>query len=567
MVSLEHIHDCLQAQPNSSEIATTLNNLGTLLRDESNRADPLLLNIIPLVLSLYNAEPSEVIRVLVNYTADNDENRVYLTSQDPRVHDFWAEAMSQLNDTTLGLHTVLLFTQFIHNVDDDKKKIMLTSLLDLGVAERLLDYCSTCEENNNRDNLSMPLELLAEFTALNPKKFGLKDLLWVIHISSGIINECDSEDYNEMLLYSSQIALNVTNVDQLDGLPSSETSPILEIYDLMNKIPSDLENIAHIKRNFFSTCGNISSYIDYDNMLDLVLNSENLIKTNNDLYVAAALAILIGNCVSSRETQLEVIDQLRQLTGFEAIVEAVLHLQFGDVVQYQALHFFNNLFTNETADIILKEENISHLVRISKVVVDNCKYYKEIGGIYFKFMRKLVTTGFVGDRNVFLYGDVWNQLASAESDSGKSEVEMLLLQAISTSPVSKTQWIANSALVQNLLAETLSVEGTIDGTLILAKIKTLAVLLQNYSCTDMEASLGPETFVKTFAEPFYKLMEQLSQTLAESTTNHNAAGQKAAVANNTKYVAAIAAEKFSQFQTPEPLYQQIVTVCSAIVRH
>lgn len=585
MATLTEIQDRLTNGSEKSEITLALNNLGTLLREETTRADPHLAGIIPYVLSLYNVEPSEVIRVLVNYTADNDDNRAYLTSREQCVLDFWNSALSSLDDNALGLHTVLLLTQFIHNIDDDKKKRMVTALLDHNVVLTLLDYCRKCLQNGNVDNLSMPLELLSEYSVADPRKFTVEDLVWIIDASSRIIDECDKEDCDEILLYGSQTALNITNVDEWDELTTKQYSLNQSVYDLMNKVPSDLENVAHIKRNLFSTCGNVSSYPKYDNLLDLAMNAAYIMNVASDPYVAAALAILIGNCVSSKDTQTLVITQLSEICNFDLIIEAVLHRQFGDVVQYQALHFFNNLLTNEAADVILREHNLSDLGRITKVVTDNGKYYKEIGGIFYKFLRKLILTGFTGHRDVFVYNVVWSYLDTAESDPQKSEVEMLLLQAIATTPASRGQWAKNADLVHKLLAETMSVGGTIDGTLMLTKLKTLAVVLRSYPSTELEASLGPERFVENFATPFYGLMVQLSLSPSHSTHNqtdsyaqiepglhtqnepgHPAANQQAAVANNTKYVAAIAAEYFALLGDKHLLYLEIVAVCSAAVR-
>lgn len=570
MKTLTEIQNCLENGSESSEIATALNDLGTLLREETTRADPLLVGIVPHVLSLYNTEPSEVIRVLVNYTADNDDNRAFLTSQEQCVLEFWPSAFSSLDDNALGLHTVLLLTQFIHNIGDDKKRSMIRVLQEHNVVQKLLDYCRKCQQNGTLDNLSMVLELLSEYSAADPTTFAVDDLMWLIESSSKVLDYCDNEDCDEMLLYASQTALNITNVDELDELTSKQgsISLIQSVYGLMNNVPSDLENVALIKRNLFSVCGNVSSYPQYDNLLDLGMNGAQIMNESSDLYVAAALAILIGNCVSSKDTQTLVIAQLNEISSFDRIIEAVLYRQFGDVVQYQALHFFNNLLTKETADIILRELNLSDLARITKVMIDNCKYYKEIGSIFFKFMRKLVVTGFTGDLDVFDYNVIWSYLDTAESEPAKSEVEMLLLQAISTTPASKYKWEENYELVHRLLAETLSVGGTVDGTLMLTKLKTLAVLLQGSSCAEIEASLGPTRFAEIFANPFLELMVQLSQSTPTHDSSNQpglAANQQAAVANNTKYVAAIATDSFTLLGNNDPLYQQIIDICSAVL--
>lgn len=554
MSSLPEIQTRLE---NRSVLAQSLNDLGTLLRDEKARADPRLASIIPLVLAEFKTEPFEVIRVLVNFTADNDENRLFLASKEPLVKQFWLSALSGLAVDTVSHHIVLLLTQFIHNIDTEKKLAISEALLEYGTVEAIANYCKKLENESELDALSVPLELMAEFSSQHPSQFNVEHVEWILQVSMKILDSCDNDECDEMLLQSSQAVLNITNVEDL-AVP--QTVLLSQIYMILSKVPSQFANLAHIKRNLFSACGNISSYSSYNNFLDLDMNAAELLRPESDLYAAAAAAISIGNCVSSNETQTVVVNKLNELFSLQALIGSVLHRSFGDVVQYQALHLFNNLMTPETADVILDTANYPHLLRITKVVVDNSKYYKEIGLIYFKFLRKLLTTGFTGARNPLYYKDVWDYLGNAESTSGRGEVDMLLLQAIAAGPVAKDELDMSIDIVERLLDETLSVNGTIDSNVLLAKLKTLAMVFQNYTCSDLDTLLGHSRFVTLFAQPFYKFISEVSQSTI--TTEQNQQG--AAIANNTKFVAAAASAKFVEYGSSEDIALQIIEACSAI---
>lgn len=556
MLLFAEIANCLQSKQN---VAQALDDLGTWLRDKDVRADPQVSSLIPSVLLQFDAEQALVLRVLVNYCADNDSNREKMVSEDKFIDRFWDDAFSLLEYSTVGALVVVLLTQFTLNIDDHKKTAMLLYFAKSTYIAQLVAYCNLCEQNHAWDELELSLELLVEYSSHDPLKFSVSDAEIMLRIGKAAVH-CGDEDCDVLLLHASQVTYNITNVHEITDVDSCKHALVSNTYDLMNEIPLQLTNIAHIKRNWFASCGNISTLAGYDNFQDIEGNLGAILNPNSDLYVAAAAAILVGNCVSSRESQQAVLKKISETSSLELVVDSVLQRNFGDVVQYQFLHLFNNLMTTKTADAVLVEKNYIHLLRITKVVVDNCKYYKEIGGVYVKFLRKLLSFGFAGSRDPFHYKEMWAYIGNAESDSGLGEIDMLLLQAVATSASARQNLDSNTEILERILSETLRVSGSVDGNVLLLKLKTLAVLFQNIPCKDLEATLGTARFVSVVAKPFHQFLSQVSES-----TNGETNPQAGAIANNTKFVAAVASGHFALLESADPSYGHIVEICSAVV--
>lgn len=557
MLSLQEIQQNLHS---NTEVALSLNDLGTLLRDESVRADSQLASIVPFVLSNFQSEPPLVLRVLVNFTADNDNNREYLTSCDVKIAEFWTSALDLLDNDDFGHLVVVLLTQFIHNVENDKKSAMNKKLIEYGAAEAVESHIKSLQQQADVDNLALPFELLAEYSSQQPSRFTIQDVSWIIKLCRAIPSSCDQDDLDEILLYSSQTVFNITNVEDL-SVP--QTSVIAQAYEALANVPSELTNVAHIKRSLFSMCGNISSYPTYENIADIETNVGAIESDNADLYVMAAAAIAIGNCVSSSESQAAVLKKVNEISSVKLLFDHVLAAKFGDVVQLQALHLFNNLMTPDTAGFILDPANQQHLLRITKVVVDNSKYYQEIGAIYFKFMRKLLALGFTGGRNPLELHPVWEYLGNAEPNSGRGDVDLLILQAIAASSSAKQELSGFVGLFERLLTETLAISGTIDSQVLLAKLKTLAMVFQHFECRELHTILGQSHFHSMFASPLHNFLSEVSQSGA--FTNQTA--QTAAIVNNSKFVAATATTSFTTYASGDPVCADILQICSAILTH
>lgn len=574
MLSLERIEHALSA---NEDVSRALDDLGTSLRDPEFRKSPDVARIIPNVISQFSSDPALVIRVLVNFTADNDENRRQLVQDDQKLHRFWESALNLLQNDVLGALVVVLLTQFVLNIDDAQKSEYLEFFVRNETVDALVEYCGGCGSKRAWDELELALELLVEYSAHDPLKFTARHIAIVLETSRAAL-ATDEETLDVILLHSSQIVGSITNVSELTGTDNAKHSLVLEIYKLMNEIPHSLENIAHTKRKLFASCGNISSLIDYDNFADIEVNLQAILNMDSDLYVAAAAAILIGNCVSSRETQTQALQQISAFCPTQTLVESILTRKFGDVVQYQFLHLFNNLMTEEVSSLILG--NYTDVLRITKVVVDNCKYYKEIGGIYVKFLKKLLN---FSKENPFKFSELWEYIGTSEPESGFGEVDLLLLQKISVNSKStqKQELSAHRNLVQRSITESLRISQTIDGNQLLERLKTLAMLFQNIPCELLEEILGTELFVSTLSQPLHTFMSQVLQSVSPAAQNSESALeipesgnlQQRAILNNLKFVAAVALPQFTQLKKRDSFFDSsyassldsVCLVCSAVV--
>lgn len=494
-----------------TQLADSLNELGTLLRQEDVRADSVAQKCVDAAFPLAPTEPLEVLRVLVNFCADNDTNRAHMVSNDIGVAEFWTWLFGQLHSASepdVCARGIVLLGQFIHNMEEEAMAKAIGALLDKGAAEAALEYLHKTKDGE-------VMEFIAEFSAVRPEAVKTDQLDWIVSAAAKICLD-QVDDGSDELHHASQAIFNATNVDNRDV---GELIPSL--YTLIQNTPQESENSVHIKRRLFSACGNISSYPSYDNWKDVFFNEELVKSTELDLYVVAAAAISLGNCVSSQETQKRLLSTI----AVEQVVAAVLAAPFGDVVQYQAYHLFNNILTSETAAIVLNHPE--PLFRATKVMVDNCTYYREIAAVYFKFLRKLIVAG--EPHRVLLLKQVWDTVRECD-DYGCNEAKLLLLQVVCAHPTEPV----DVQLVRQLMRHSVAVQGKVEGTYVLQQIKTAAMVLHNYNAD----ALGR----------FYADLDEFVLPLAQFLLQLQQAATGGAVENNTKFLAA-SALKFATGKT------------------
>lgn len=543
----------------NTEIQLSLASLGTLLRDEEWRSHQEVAQVIPHVLRIYCQYPNErfeSLRVLINFTADNDPNRSYMTTQLSEVSEFWKTGFQDLQSTSnkdVSFRFVILLTQFIHNVLENQSAEHIAYLTDLGAVTALLRYLHFIEESGEFEEFVLPMEVLAECTARDPKSALIQELEWIIRALQEVVSLDEPEDADEIFQCGSRVLFNVTNVEDL----SVNHDLIAQIYALLPLVPETFKNVAHTKRRLFSTCGNISSYPSYKNWEDVERNVRAVVSSDLDPYVVSAAAISLGNCVSSKETQEALISEIEKVTLMDAVVDALLQCKFGDVVHFQALHFFNNTMGVSTVRRIL--DNHEDLFRITKVVVDNSKYYKEVGYIFLKFVRKLITIGSIQNQcqSPESFEALFNVISAAEENV--NEVSMLLLQAFG---VWKPQLVIGNEFQLKLFSSLVETADHVEAQSLFEKLKTMAVVFQNYDAAQIKTLYGSD-FQSKFTVPFLEFMKQLQQGLEEAPAEH--VQQTAAIANNTKFVAA-SAIKSLQAATPDEVIDQILEICSTVVR-
>lgn len=347
-------------------IKDNLNELGTLLRDEINRSDPLIAEFIPTVLSLYKNDEqvnNEIIRVLVNFTADNDVNRSEMLKYD----DFWINldfgndrVKILLNQFILNSEKIKEFMDYFHNLDIYKylKKFddLWEFLSELIIPERL-------------DNIlkSHAIEIIDEIS----DEFG----------------NLDDEDQE----FASLVLSNITQFNDLS------THQIQKIYPLFAFTEQSRPN-----RYLFSTIGNLSSMSNFEDYNEVKYAIEHYQETTN-LYLKSSYFMVIGNYITSKDKQVQLLSY--------PLIEDYFKNNFNDVVQYQSIHMIKNLLTEDNSKVVLEQNNLKNYCKVLK---DNKSYYPEIYQVFITFLKKLAT--FTHETTLEIWDiideeEIWTKLA------------------------------------------------------------------------------------------------------------------------------------------------------------
>ena len=130
------------------------------------------------------------------------------------------------------------------------------------------------------------------------------------------------------------------------------------------------------------------------------------LQSTNDPYVFSCCCITIGNFIhdkSSMEKALTIsFDKLTTPTtsistgtgtgrSIPLTMDKLISLYFEinkitDVVQIQSIHMWNNLMNETIANKILTILE-DYLLKFTKIIIDNGKYYREILILYLKFIK------------------------------------------------------------------------------------------------------------------------------------------------------------------------------------
>lgn len=538
-MSVEQICQDLINKNNTEE---ALNELGTHLREEALRSSSSVRSTIPQVLLLVEDYPMEVLRVLINYTADNDENRFFLLSDDTAVSTFWALVLEMTlvseRISDLASRLTILISQFVRAGEESKSKF-IQGIDEKGIIEWIWTFYAT-SVSKDIDSIEVPIEVLSDYASEFPQSISKQQIILVLQGLRNLLDLDYDEDLEDALYCHTTFLYNITKVED-----TTLEIPTDEIIDCIPKIPSDYKNCINSKRNLFAACGGVFSFISYDNFNNIGSSVSTILKST-DGYAVAASAISLGNCVHDIDSKIRLIAEVDAVSSIETVATTLLHCNFGDVVQLQAFHFFNNCMTEQLAKSILIPDNEAVLFRNTKIIVDNYQYYKEVGAIYLKFLSKLVKNGMSNGVEIASFNSSWSYLNNLEE---YCEVQMLILQSLCTSQV-------NNDEIRDTMRHSIKVlldlkQTGVDANELLTKLKTIAILLENAS-TKL-ALLFPDSDYQTqFLDPITQFFTQVSRILLESASTSDPRAQlaQAAVANNSKFVAAMVLRKITSNQSP-----------------
>lgn len=509
-------------------VDTVLNDLGTFFRNSENRLAAGAQQVILEAVVFFEKYAMEALRVLVNFAADNTENRRFLLSNDPLLIAFWAKAVNMHHEKSgeaaeIQDRFLTFVKQFIYDVDDTDMRGFIDILVQKHVVDRVFSHHSELQTSeDDREGLAEAMEFLVEYARLCPEKVteaqfrnGLDGFMACVDPST------KAKDPASMLTHA-DFLLQCTNVED-----SKHDFPVHEVVRLAAEVPDSCTERGDIHRRLFATCGNVYAYPSHDNWQRLPEKVAQICRGSD--FGTASAAISLGNCVSSPQTRARLLSEISAVEPVAQVAESLLRRQFYDVVYYQAYHFFNNAMDALMAAEIMTPHNAAAFFHSTKVVVDNFPYYKEIGHLYLKFVRKLVAFACIdqgvnqgvdkgADPIVFL--ESWEYLIPLDE---ATHTALVLLQAIatrsnSTSGTISSSTTATTAFMKTLLTRVLKLGDTVDIATLLEQIKALAVAFKLLGAETLVQIYTTEDFTNVFLKQVLAFLHQLHQALETPAT-------------------------------------------------
>ena len=560
---------------------STWNKIGDFLRDESNRSGLLTKESLPSLIDLTIPNLKDFVeskgneelilanfRALINLTADNDYNRSFLLKNQGLWH--YVDAILTIENEAIVERMLIFLSQFIYS---EKKQEYLTSIFTL-----LSSMPSIVEKLHSLDSFILffkELVVVNEQQIVSSKEkdiyihyidWFLKELenrlktensnVNVQNVSEDDEEEDEEEDEDEVLLSLSDIIAHLTMFEDLNLSIINANYRVLRV---MEGICPGLPNITHIKRKLFAASGNITSMKNYPGEVDMALD---YFKNPNvgDSYVLSALAITLGNYVTSLTKSQELNNLIEHDYGMEPLFEKFFNIKVTDVIQIQSIHLLNNMVNAANVKYVLI--NVDGLRRMAKVIVDNNQYYPEMGKLFYKFMKKFITLQFIdGAGDISRYVDLWG-LFNDKDNSDHQEIKLLLLQAYIRTPTNITPFVTR--LITD--AVTLNSETSVTIDLILQRLKTLGMFMHNLNTSSITVTNlqeyfgGNETYVSLFLQPFSQLLLKLKDDVLEQSKNQP---QYSILLNNSKFLC-VSVLKFQQTGPSDGLNNEIISCCKEI---
>lgn len=508
---MEVIQNIRQAR----DLVTNLNGLGTQLRDPVVRENPEVFELIPKLLHIYqvglqdlqdlqnfqdeNQVKLEILRVLVNWTADSDKNRSELITY----NGFWDAVRGDLEGNIAVDRILILLTQFIKNTD--QLQLYMNFFYGVKFYEPLFPILALSEDVN-----MMILEFLGELLVpemiISDPQFKaqaeeyLSLLITLYEELEQRMAEEDEEELEDGYFNLSVLMYNLTQYHDLG------TAQMVRIYPLFDKFTSN----SKINRQLFSTVGNLSLMQQFDDIDQIsTLLQQNWISQTNNLYLKGSYYLMIGNYINSEAKHKEI---LALIGNPDIFIKEYFDNNFTDIIQFQSIHLIKNLMNQSLALVIINHGN---LINYCKILSDNQNYYKEIYQTFIKFWTKLIPLSFPG-LSIYDHSQYWNML-------NNPEINMKLSPFVESSTTEDSKSL-NSTIIRDLFLIDLPLESH----KLLDKIKYQAIFLQK------NHQLVYETYSKEDFNPkFLKELNKLLQLLTDSSKDSN---DYKILLNNSKFI-------------------------------
>ncbi|PVH16797.1 uncharacterized protein CXQ87_004353 [Candidozyma duobushaemuli] len=478
------------------EVAETLVAIRDTLRQKDIRDSPEGNGILDQVLRYFDDYTVDVLKVLVNYTADSDGNRYSLYAED----EFWRKAGNVLmgEDAAAAELVVILMAQYMYNVGESYRASF--SEVFINARDAIIDYVlkPECAAEETA------VELLSE---IPDNKMAIYDQR-AQQLVDKMIKAFDGDLEDEHCLYWVMVFEKVTRYGKADAHSVS---------GLYAKVPDDDFERQH-KRRLFGGQGNIFSGPAYDNWAN-VEKSIDYVVGDGDNFATAAAAIDVGNCVKSKEDQAKITALIEERVGLERFITSLITRKWDDMIQSQYVHCLANLLQPEVSELLFK--HWKSFYPIVKSACDNPGYVPKAAVTSNKLLKKLALA-----ENAEKYPELWLQFCSA------SNVLRALMQREEGIVL-----LENKTLRPSILTALFETPAHISETDLLDQLRAQALF---FSHGTIRSKLAPDTaLASAVAGPFASFLSELHKSLAESEQ------KPAAVLNNAGFVAAKAKELFT----------------------
>ncbi|EDK46014.1 hypothetical protein LELG_04193 [Lodderomyces elongisporus NRRL YB-4239] len=518
-------------QARSSEIVFT--NLESLVHQFNHVFDEIRSSVKNGSRDPNNEIISLVLKTTINLLADNDTNRAYFTSDKKGVDLFWGnlyEYASIADDNNLVL---ILLKQFIYNTSN-------TGLYMEYLRQKGMHRVAYNEFRKSNSALDLPYEfIVAGKSNLDESD---KDILKYItsNFKSLYTREALKEDEEE-------------EEEEDEEEEEEEEENRIKLLELVEYAPRNLstykdilaileiENKSKLARLLMVALSDVFTDTIDDMHFDFI--------ESNNPYVFAAACICIGNCISDVQSLSHAIETIENKLGMDILMDKFFTgFKITDVIQIQAVHMWVNLMNQSIAKTII-ELYSDAIIALTKLVIDNADYYKEIAKTYFKFIKKLVLlsptqaipTKFI--RQIVKYEDHGNVALM--------QAKYCLLQRAGT--FNNDQSICIDDLVVSCVKHT-------DNQAILEQVKTLAI----FNNLIIEKKIQLAELDKLYLNPLEKILSLLQTKTSEPSSASSASGWGDKIlANNLRFLAASTLQVIGE--DPDE-YSSLKSLCENIIK-
>ncbi|CAK9440982.1 uncharacterized protein LODBEIA_P48510 [Lodderomyces beijingensis] len=474
-----------------------LTQLRVLLRDEQVRSSQelksnlaflmeIFIQVFKSAIDQYNSTDAsrlfsiaiEAIKVAINLVASNADNCDFFTKDADLTAAFWncIHEIYTLNEAASLELVFTLISQFLYVEGDVAHYVRYLHSQSMN-AVVYTEFASSGDP-----------EVAREFITANKHHFDSADKKFLEHYANRFheiyanVSDSDKETAIEILEFVSPSSRAFKSV--LSLLESEKDTKLLRklMVASTDVFPGDIQDLAKEEEFLVSPQSSLVSSGS---------------ATRKNSYAFAACCICVGNTISSDETRIKTIQLINDSFGIKNLLFTFFsEFKITDIVQLQAIHMWNNLLDQSIASSIIDHYR-EELTTLTKLMIDNANYYKEISVVYFKFINKLIkfSTG------THVLPAPLARLVSDFNDNSNAQLTYAKYSLLQQHAKNLNDNLSESA-VTKLVKFTVSSVNRQD---ILEQLKTVAILNTQLS----EKKISIRDLDTVYLGPLAKLLDQL----------------------------------------------------------